>query len=269
MKNVFSFHEMKKQGEKIAMLTAYDVYGGRLAHQAGVDIILVGDSLGMVVLGYEDTLAVTMEDMISHTAAVRRGAPEAFIAVDMPYMSYHTTVETACRNAGDLVIKGRADAVKLEGGSERRIEVIRAIIDCEIPVVAHLGLTPQSLHRMGGYRVQGTDEAASNVILDQAVAVQEAGAFMLVLEGIPEALGRTISKTLEIPCIGIGAGRFTDGQVLVYQDMLGMSGNEFKFLKVYGKIGDYIAGAIETYINEVKTGTFPQKKHVYHAIKEQ
>ncbi len=257
---------VKAQGGKLVMVTAYDCAGARCVSATSIDLILVGDSVGMVVWGYPDTLKVTMEDMIRHCAAVRRGAPLKYIIADMPYMSYHLDTRDARINASRLVIEGGADAVKLEGGGESRLEVIRAIVDCEIPVCAHLGLTPQSVHRFGGYWVQGKNPDDHSALLSQAIAVQEAGAFMLVVEGIPEQLGKEISDALLIPVIGIGAGRFTDGQVLVYHDILGMTLHPAKFVKAYAAVHDLSADAFERYAGEVRTGEFPTAKHTYYPI---
>lgn len=263
-----TFAAMKRQGEKIAMLTAYDYSMARCVAATDLDVILVGDSLGMVVLGYDNTLQVTMEDLISHAAAVRRGAPDKYIICDMPYLSYHLSLEKAKEHAAALIVKGKANAVKLEGGSASRLEVIRAIVDIEIPVCAHLGLTPQSVHRFGGYKVQGKTPEAHDAILCQAEAIQEAGAFMLVLEGIPELLGKQISEALTIPTIGIGAGRFTDGQVLVYHDVLGYLDITPKFVKSYAALNSDIQRALQEYTADVKSGAFPDKEHIYYPLDE-
>lgn len=257
---------MKAQGTKLVMITAYDYAGARCVSETSADLILVGDSLGMVVLGYEDTLGVTMEDMIRHSAAVRRGAPDKFIIADMPYMSFHLGTKSAKANAARLIVEGRADAVKLEGGGESRLEVISSIVDCEIPVCAHLGLTPQSIHRFGGYKVQGKTPEDHSLLLSHAIAVQEAGAFLLVVEGIPEQLGKEISTALRIPVIGIGAGRHTDGQVLVYHDVLGMTQQPARFVKTYASIHAQSTAAIEQYAQEVRRSEFPDAKHIYYPI---
>ncbi|MBP7309723.1 MAG: 3-methyl-2-oxobutanoate hydroxymethyltransferase [Candidatus Cloacimonetes bacterium] len=263
-----SFAAMKRQKEKIAMLTAYDYSMARCVAASDIDVILVGDSLGMVVLGYDNTLQVTMEDLISHAAAVRRGAPDKYIICDMPYLSYHLSLEKTRENAAALIVKGRANAVKLEGGSVSRLEMIRAIVDIEIPVCAHLGLTPQSVHRFGGYKVQGKTPEAHDAIMRQAEAIQEAGAFMLVLEGIPEALGKQITEALAIPIIGIGAGRYTDGQVLVYHDLLGYSELTPKFVKSYASLNSDIQRALQEYTADVKSGVFPNVEHIYYPLDE-
>jgi 3-methyl-2-oxobutanoate hydroxymethyltransferase len=266
MLNVNSFKKMKQKHDKIVMLTAYDYPSGKYASEAGVDLILVGDSSGMVVRGMENTLEVTIENMIQHCIATRRGAPQAFIVVDMPFMSYHLSLDETKRNAAELIVRGKANAVKIEGGSPSRLQAIKAIIDCEIPVVAHLGLTPQSINVFGGYKVQGKEEKEYQVILEQASAVQNAGAFMLVLEGIPEVLGKEISEKLSIPTIGIGAGRYTDGQVMVYHDILGMSDMLPKFVKQYAKLSKVIPDAIKSYIKDVKSQQFPAEEHIYYPI---
>lgn len=264
--NSASFIAMKQEGRKIAMITAYDFSMASCVAQSDVDVILVGDSLGMVVLGYDNTLQVTMDDIIYHSAAVRRGAPKAFIIADMPYLSYHLSDKKSKQNAAELIIKGKANAVKLEGGSASRLAAIRAIVDIEIPVCAHLGLTPQSVHRFGGYKVQGKSPEEHEEIFIQAKAIEQAGAFMLVLEGIPELLGKQISESLSIPTIGIGAGRFTDGQVLVYHDLLGYSNMQPKFVKQYADLNTTIAEAITAYTTEVRNGSFPTEKHTYYPI---
>jgi len=261
-----SFGQMKQQKRKICMITAYDYAMAKCVAATNSDIILVGDSLGMVVLGYESTLLVTMQDIVYHSAAVRRGAPNSFVIADMPYLSYHLGEKKAKQNAADLIVQGKANAVKLEGGSASRLAVIRAIVDIEIPVCAHLGLTPQSVHKFGGYKVQGKSPEEHEEILIQAIAVQQAGAFMLVLEGIPELLGKEISENLRIPTIGIGAGRYTDGQVLVYHDLLGYTELLPKFVKRYAELGTATAEAINSYNKEVREGIFPTEEHVYYPI---
>jgi 3-methyl-2-oxobutanoate hydroxymethyltransferase len=257
---------MKRKEQKIVMITAYDYPSGKYAQLAEVDMILVGDSLGMVVLGYPNTLKVTMEDIIHHAKATRRGASDTFIAADMPFMSYHVSLEETKKNAARLILEADANAVKLEGGSANRLEVIRAITDCEIPVVAHLGLTPQSINTFGGYVVQGKKDADSEKILQQARDIQEAGAFMLVLEGIPEKLGQQITKELKIPTIGIGAGRYCDGQVLVYHDILGMADFTPKFVKKYANLQTEIPNKLAKYVAEVRNVDFPGSEHIYFPI---
>ncbi len=266
--NVHSFLKMKEAGTKITMVTAYDASMARCVEASEVDMILVGDSLGMVVLGYPNTLKVTVDDIVYHSAAVRRGAPNTFVVSDLPYMSYHLSLEEAQANAAELVIQGNCDAVKLEGGSHRRIEAVRAILDCEIPVCGHIGLTPQSVNKFGGFKIQGKTKEAHAELIRQALALEEAGVFMLVLEGIPEGLGREISQELKIPTIGIGAGRFTDGQVLVYHDLLGHSTLMPKFVKSYATLDEEITGALKHYHHEVRQGLFPGVEHVYFPVEE-
>lgn len=264
MKNsVVTFQKAKAEGTKLTMLTAYDYSTAKLLDEAGVNSILVGDSLGNVILGYDDTIPVTMEDMIHHGAAVARGAKNALVVIDMPFMSYQVSVEDAVRNAGRLMKEGHGGAVKLEGGEEVCPQ-IRAIVNAGIPVVAHLGLTPQSIHAFGGFRVQGKTEAAAKKLIEDAKKVQEAGAFAVVLEAVPAKLAALITKQLEIPTIGIGAGNECDGQVLVYQDMLGMF-SDFtpKFVKRYANIGEIMKEAFRNYIEEVQSGAFPGKENEY------
>lgn len=262
-KTVLTFAEAKEQGEKLTMLTAYDYSTAKLIDGAGIDAILVGDSLGNVVLGYEDTLSVTVEDMIHHGAAVSRGAKEALVVIDMPFMSYQTSVYDAVVNAGRLMKEGRAGAVKLEGGKEVCPQ-IKAITDAGIPVMAHLGLTPQSINAFGGFKVQGKTEVAAKKLIEDALAVQEAGAFALTLECVPDKLARLITNKLDIPTIGIGAGNGCDGQVLVYADMLGMF-SDFtpKFVRRFAETGQVMTDAFKAYIAAVKDGSYPEEKHTY------
>jgi 3-methyl-2-oxobutanoate hydroxymethyltransferase len=264
MKNtVVTIRQAKERGEKLTMLTAYDYSMAKLVDEAGINMILVGDSLGMVMLGYEDTLSVTMEDMIHHTRAVARGADHTLVVADMPFMSYQTSVYDAVCNAGRLMKEGRAQAVKLEGGSEFA-EHIRAITNASIPVVAHLGLTPQSLNAFGGFKVQGKSEQAARKLLADAKAVEEAGAVAVVLECVPAKLAELITKQLQVPTIGIGAGAGCDGQVLVYQDMLAMFGDfKPKFVKQFAQVGDMMKEAFAKYIEEVKSGAFPAPEHTF------
>lgn len=264
MKNtVMTFRQAKENGEKLTMLTAYDYSTAKLIDEAGVNSILVGDSLGNVILGYDDTVSVTMEDMIHHGAAVARGVKNALVIIDMPFMSYQTSVYDALVNAGRLMKEGRAGAVKLEGGTEVAPQ-IKAIVAAGIPVCAHIGLTPQSINAFGGFKVQGKSEAAAKKLLEDAKAVEEAGAFAVVVEGVPRKLADLITKQLTIPTIGIGAGNGCDGQVLVYQDMLGMF-SDFtpKFVKRYANIGDIMKDAYANYIREVQSGAFPAEEHEY------
>ena len=264
MKNtVLTFQQAKKEGTRLSMLTAYDYSTAKLVDAAGINSILVGDSLGNTILGYEDTLSVTMEDMIHHTAAVARGAKNALVIGDMPFMSYQASVYDAVVNAGRLMKEGRANAVKLEGGASV-CEQIKAIVGASIPVCAHIGLTPQSINAFGGFKVQGKGEKQAQQLLDDARRVQEAGAFAVVLEGIPALLAHKITDTLDIPTIGIGAGAGCDGQVLVYQDMLGMF-TDFKpkFVKHFANVGEIMTEAFKTFDQEVKEGVFPAQEHTY------
>lgn len=268
MKNTVStFREQKAKGEKISMLTAYDYSTAKLMDEAGINGILVGDSLGMVVLGYEDTLPVTMEDMIHHTAAVCRGAKNTLVVGDMPFMSYQVSVEEAVYNAGRLMKEGRCQAVKLEGGASVCPQ-IRAITNASIPVMAHIGLTPQSINAFGGFKVQGKSEEAAKKLLEDAKAVEEAGTFAVVLECVPAKLAELISKSISIPTIGIGAGAGCDGQILVYQDMLGLF-SDFtpKFVKKYANVGEMMTQAFRDYIADVQEGSFPAPEHTF-AISE-
>ncbi|MBQ5430984.1 MAG: 3-methyl-2-oxobutanoate hydroxymethyltransferase [Lachnospiraceae bacterium] len=252
-----SLQQMKENNEKISMLTCYDYTTATLVEASDVDAILVGDSLGMTMLGYEDTLPVTMEDMIHHTAAVSRGLDKTFLVADLPFMSYHLSDEQAVENAGRLIKEGHAQAVKLEGGA-RFASRIRAITDAQIPVVAHIGLTPQSINAFGGFKVQGKNEARAIELLEDARKVEEAGAIMVTLECVPEKLATLISQELTIPTIGIGAGNGCDGQVLVYQDMLGMFGGIApKFAKHYANVGEVMKEAFSAYAAEVKSKAFP------------
>ncbi len=264
MKNTAAgFKQQKENGEKITMLTAYDYCTAKLMDGAGINGLLVGDSLGMVMLGYEDTISVTMEDMIHHTAAVARGAENALIVVDMPFMSYQTSVYDAVYNAGRLMKEGRCQAVKLEGGLSVCPQ-IRAITEASVPVMAHIGLTPQSVNAFGGFKVQGKTEEAARRLLQEAKAVEEAGAFAVVLECVPAKLSALISKEISIPTIGIGAGAGCDGQILVYQDMLAMY-SDFtpKFVKKYADIGKAMQEGIAAYIDEVRKGAFPAPEHEF------
>ena len=263
MKNtVVTFRESKGQ-EKLVMLTAYDYSTARVMDMAGVDALLVGDSLGMVMLGYPDTLSVTVDDMVRHSAAVARGAQKALVVCDMPYMSYHVSVEDTVRNAARLMIEGRAQAVKLEGGAEFAAEV-RALTRASIPVMGHLGLTPQSVNAFGGFKVQGKTMAAAQKLLNDARALQDAGAFALVLECVPGPLAERVTQALAIPVIGIGAGAGCDGQVLVWQDMTGMTLSHLpRFVKRFGEVGASLRSAVDAYAREVRAGAFPTEDHGY------
>ena len=264
MKNtVVTFKEAKQKNEKLSMLTAYDYSTAKIIDEAGINGILVGDSLGMVCLGYEDTLSVTMEDMIHHTSAVTRGAKNTLVVADMPFMSYQTCVYDAVVNAGRLIKEGRAQAVKLEGGIEV-CDKIEAIVKASIPVMGHIGLTPQSVNAFGGFKVQGKDEEAAKKLIDEALAIEKAGAFAVVLECVPAKLAAIISEKLSIPTIGIGAGVNCDGQILVYQDMLGVF-SDFtpKFVKKYENLGEKMNIAFRKYIEEIKGGVFPAEEHSF------
>ena len=253
-----------KSSTKITCLTAYDYPTARLLDEAGVDVLLVGDSLAMVVLGYESTLPVTMEEMLHHTRAVRRGTRRALLVSDMPYGSYHDDPAAAVRNAVRFVKEAGAEAVKVEGG-ERRMELISRLVEAEIPVMGHIGLTPQSVHALGGFRVQGKTEEAGDQLLRDARAVEAAGAFSIVLESIPRELGARITSELRIPTIGIGAGPDCDGQVLVIHDLLGMSfGHKPKFTRRYADVGEIISRAAAEYCRDVQQGNFPSDEESYH-----
>jgi 3-methyl-2-oxobutanoate hydroxymethyltransferase len=250
---------------KIVCLAAYDYPTSRLADQAGIDVILVGDSLGMVVLGYESTLPVTLEEMLHHTRAVRRGTRRALVVADMPYGSYHTDTAESLRNAVRFVKEGGAEAVKVEGG-ERRLELIARLTEAEIPVMAHVGLTPQSLNALGGYRVQGKTADAAEQLLRDAGAVEAAGAFAVVLEAVPRDLAARITRELRIPTIGIGAGPDCDGQILVVNDLLGLTfGQTPKFARQYANVGETISSAVRDYCADVRSGTFPSDAESYHS----
>lgn len=265
MKNTAaSFGTAKGRGEKLAMLTAYDYATAKLVDQAGINGILVGDSLGMVMLGYDSTLPVTMDDMLHHTKAVARGAKDALVVADLPFMAYHVSAQQAVENAGRLVQEGGAQAVKLEGGAAFCNEV-RAITRASIPVMGHLGLTPQSINQLGSFRVQGKSAAAAQRLLDDARALEQAGAFAIVLECIPAPLAARITDAVSVPTIGIGAGAGCDGQILVYQDMLGLYGELApKFVKRYAGIGQAMTDAFRQYADEVRRGAFPAAAQSYH-----
>lgn len=269
MKNtVATFKEAKLKGEKLTMLTAYDYSTAKIVDESGVNSILVGDSLGMVMLGYEDTISVTMEDMIHHTRAVSRAVKNALVVGDMPFLSYNTGTRDAVINAGRLMKEGRANCVKLEGGKEV-CDVIRAIVDAKIPVCGHIGLTPQAVNAFGGFKVQGKSLDSAKKLIEDALAIQEAGCFAVVLECVPDELAKIVTEKLDIPTIGIGAGKDCDGQVLVYQDMLGLYDNFTpKFVKKYANMGEVMRDGIKGYIEEVKDGSFPEEKHTFKIDKE-
>lgn len=260
---VLTFAQAKAEGKRLTMLTAYDYSTAKLIDEAGVNSILVGDSLGNVILGYEDTIPVTMEDMIHHGAAVSRGAKNALLIIDMPFMSYQVSVEEALKNAGRLMKEGGADAVKLEGG-HRVCPQIRAMVESGIPVCAHIGMTPQSVNAFGGFKVQAKTENAARLLIEEAQAVEEAGAFAVVMECVPARLASVVTEKIHIPTIGIGAGAGCDGQVLVYADMLGMFSDFVpKFVKQYARVGDIMKEAIRNYIDEVGSGVFPTEEHSF------
>ena len=262
-KTILDFQKMKTEGERIAVLTCYDFPTAAILDGCGIDMILVGDSVGVVVAGYDNTLPVTMEDMLYHTKAVLRARPKAFVVADMPFLSYQTDLKSARLNAGLLIKEGGAAAVKLEGGTQVA-DTIAAITDMDIPVMAHIGLTPQSLHRMGGFKVQGKGEEQAEKLLEDARAVERAGAFAVVLEGIPATLAGRITAELAIPTIGIGAGPACDGQVLVLHDILGLcSKYSPKFVKRYAELAPLISEAVSNYIADVKGGTFPEERHSF------
>ncbi len=251
--------------QKITCLTAYDYPTARLLDEAGVDVILVGDSVGMVVLGHESTLPVTLEDMLHHTRAVRRGTRRALLVADMPYGSYHTDTAESLRNAVRFVKEAGAEAVKVEGG-ERRLELIARLTEAEIPVMGHIGLTPQSLNALGGYRVQGKTPDAAEQLVRDARAVEAAGAFAVVLEAVPRELAAQITRDLRIPTIGIGAGPDCDGQVLVIHDILGLTFNQTpKFARQYANVGEVVSNAVRAYCQDVRNGGFPSDAESYHA----
>ena len=260
--------EWKKNQRKIIALTAYDYTFARLLDESGIDVILVGDSAGMVAMGYENTLPVTMDEMIHHTRGVRRGVQHALLVGDMPFMSYHISAEDTIRNAGRFIQEGGAEAVKMEGGS-RVFDKISAVVQAGISVMGHVGLTPQSVHQFGGYRVQGKNYLDARQIKKDALDLQKAGVFSLVLEGIPMELAAEITAELEIPTIGIGAGPHCDGQILVTQDMLGMN-LDFapKFVKKYAELGTAVRSAVQDYVDEVQSGAFPDEAHSYHLKKK-
>ena len=254
----------KQSAAAITAITAYDYPTARLADEAGIDVVLVGDSLGMAVLGYENTLSVTLEDMLHHARAVRRGTQRALLIVDMPYGSYHVSPEETMRNALRMVKEGGAEAVKLEGGAERA-DIVRALTMAEIPVVAHIGLTPQSVHRMGGYRVQGKDEVAASRLRDDALALEQAGAIAVVLEGIPRELALHITSLMNIPTIGIGAGPDCDGQILVFHDVFSLSfRNPPKFVRTFGDAASLIRNGLSDFREAVETREFPSDQESYH-----
>lgn len=265
---VSTFKDAKNNGDKLTMLTAYDYSMAKLIDSSGINGILVGDSLGMVCLGYKDTLSVTMDDMLHHTKAVVRGSKNTLVVADMPFMSYQASVYDAVKNAGRLIQEGGAQAVKLEGGSTVCSQ-IQIIVKSQIPVMGHIGLTPQSINMFGGFKVQGKSEEAAKKLISEAKMIEEAGAFALVLECIPQALAKIITESISIPTIGIGAGKYCDGQILVYQDMLGMFSNfKPKFVKTYAEVGDIMLESFKSYITEVREGIFPSEEHTFKIDEE-
>ncbi|EBF5149658.1 3-methyl-2-oxobutanoate hydroxymethyltransferase [Listeria monocytogenes] len=268
MKKPVDFFAMKENGEKITMITAYDYPSAKNVEQAEVDMILVGDSLGMVVLGYDSTVPVTMDDMIHHTKAVKRGAPDTFVVTDMPFMTYHGSVDETIQNARKIIQESGAHAVKLEGAGEV-VNKIARLTEAGAPVVAHLGLTPQSVGLTGSYKVRAKSAQEAQELMDNALAVEAAGAIAIVLEAIPRQLAEKVSKALSIPTIGIGAGVETDGQVLVYHDIIGYGiSRRAKFVKAYADIDETIEPALASYVKEVKAATFPEVKHSFTMAEE-
>lgn len=255
----------RKGGPKLRMITAYDAPTARIADRAGADIILVGDSLANVVLGHDDTLAVTVDVMVHHTAAVARTKPKALVVGDMPWLSYHTSRQHTVENAGRFVREGGASAVKLEGG-RKRIPMVAAVLNAEIPVMGHLGLTPQSLHSMGGYRVQGKGAQAAYEMISDAHALADAGVFSIVLEGVPDVVAEIVTREISVPTIGIGAGVNCDGQVLVFHDVTGLGAGEYlpKFVRQYANLADDAVAAVEAFFADIETGAFPSDAETYH-----
>jgi 3-methyl-2-oxobutanoate hydroxymethyltransferase len=264
MKTTKSFLKMKRDGEKISMVTAYDYPSAVISEKAGIDLILVGDSLGMVVLGYESTIPVTMEDMIHHTKAVKRGAPGTFIVTDMPFMTYHGSIDETLKNTRRMMQESGASAVKLEGGNQV-ISTVEMLTNAGVPVMGHLGLTPQMVGVMGGYSVQAKEEDDANKLLEECLLLEKAGAFAIVLECVPQQLAEIASKKLSIPVIGIGAGKYTDGQVLVYHDMVGYGFHHIpKFVKSYGNVKDVMIEGLQKYKEEVQQMRFPEEAHSFN-----
>ena len=264
--NIVKMKKMKADGERLSMLTAYDYPSALLAEEAGIDLILVGDSLGNVVLGYDTTLPVTIDDMVYHTRSVTRGAQKTFIVADMPFMTYHGSIDETLRGVRRLMQEGRAHAVKMEGGLEI-CETVTAVVAAGVPVLGHIGLTPQSVNMIGGYRIQGKDAKDAKRLMDEAKALEAAGAFAVVLELVTEEVAQVISEALSIPTIGIGAGRYCDGQVLVFHDLLRYASpyREKRFVKNYADVGNVIREGISQYVQEVKDRSFPDEGHVFKA----
>ena len=267
--SIHKLRELKANGQRFAMITAYDYPSARLVEQAGVPVILVGDSLGSVILGYDSTVPVTMDDIIHHTRAVVRGTSKAIVVADMPFMSYQANADEAVRNAGRLLQEGGATAVKLEGGSHV-VPLVRRMVECGIPVMGHLGLTPQSVNQFGGHKVQGKTPAAAAKLINDARALEEAGAFAIVLETIPAPLARMVTERLTVPTIGIGAGADCDAQVQVFHDMLGIYDDQrkMKHAKQYARLGETIRQAVRSYIAEVEGGEFPTAEHSFEMAED-
>ncbi|HEY4430885.1 MAG TPA: 3-methyl-2-oxobutanoate hydroxymethyltransferase [Paenibacillus sp.] len=264
--NIVKMKKMKADGVRLSMLTAYDYPSAILAEEAGIDLILVGDSLGNVVLGYDTTLPVTIDDMVYHTRSVTRGAQNTFIVADMPFMTYHGSIDETLRGVRRLMQEGRAHAVKMEGGLEI-CETVTAVVAAGVPVLGHIGLTPQSVNMIGGYRIQGKDAKDAKRLMDEAKALEAAGAFAVVLELVTEEVAQAISEALSIPTIGIGAGRYCDGQVLVFHDLLRYASpyREKRFVKTYADVGNVIREGISQYVQEVKDRSYPDESHVFKA----
>jgi len=269
-KTTHSIRLMKKKRKKIVMLTAYDAPTAAILSEVGVDMILVGDSVGNSLLGYESTIPVTLDDVIHHSAAVARARPDCLIVGDMPFMSYKISSEQALENCSLMLQQGGAEAVKIEGGSDSVVEIVKTIVDAGIPVMGHIGLTPQSIYQLGGYRIQGRTAEMAEVLVQQAVKLEEAGAFSMVVELVPSETAKIITETVGIPTIGIGAGPYCDGQVLVLWDMLGLF-EDFKpkFVKKYANVRDLIKNAVSEYSNEVRAGMFPDEKHSFEMSEEE
>jgi 3-methyl-2-oxobutanoate hydroxymethyltransferase len=261
---------MKKKGKKIVMLTSYDAPTAAILSEVGVDMILVGDSVGNSLLGYESTIPVTLEDVIHHSAAVSRARPDCLIVGDMPFMSYKISAEQALKNCGLMLQEGGAEAVKIEGGSKSVVDIVRTVVDAGIPVMGHIGLTPQSIYQLGGYRIQGRTADMAEVMVEQAVQLEEAGAFSMVIELVPSETAKLITETVKIPTIGIGAGPHCDGQVLVLWDMLGLF-EDFKpkFVKKYANVRELIKNAVSEYSQEVREGKFPDEAHSFEMTEEE
>ena len=269
-KTTYSIRLMKKKGKKIVMLTAYDAPTAAILSEMGVDMILVGDSVGNSLLGYESTIPVTLDDVIHHSAAVSRAKPDCFIIGDMPFMSYKVSAEQALENCGLMLQEGGAEAVKLEGGTDSVVDIVRTVVDAGIPVMGHIGLTPQSIYQLGGYRIQGRTADLAEVLVQQAVKLEEAGVFSLVIELVPSETAKMITETVGIPTIGIGAGPYCDGQVLVLWDMLGLF-EDFKpkFVKKYANVRELIKNAVAEYSKEVREGSFPDEEHSFEMDEEE